>query len=442
MDKYLISPRINNQHGMHQQKKIRPAVGLTILLIYCGIFQLLAAGQLSYYFANLSADSTDNVLLVDKASQALLVLNSNGPGTIQVLDTFRITTGKLTGDKEKEGDFKTPEGIYEIRSLIQGQQLSTKYGPMAFTLNYPNFVDQLKGRNGSNIWIHGRDEEIIDRQTKGCISLENGNLLQLSQYIQLQKTQVIIIDSLNHQDCRADSEKFGMVDALIHHWLKAWEEGDSDTYASLYSTQFTTQSWRRLADYLQYKKLLDSSYIWKKIEAEKIWRLQSDSEAHIQFQQNYLCPVFYTEGTKQLIFIWADSTWKIVTEYFTATTPRYSVETSIRAFLESWKRDWETGDIEHFIQHYDSTFSAPDHAHLADYYQYKKKVFDKNPKIEVKISDIKISSSEPLEWRVTFTQDYIATNYHDHGEKTLLISGHPKEPKSFKIQKETWNAIR
>jgi len=87
---------------MHQQKQIRPAVVLTILLIYCGIFHLLVAGQLSYYFANLSADSTDNVLLVDKASQALFVLNSNSPKMIQVLDTFRITTGKLAGDKEKD----------------------------------------------------------------------------------------------------------------------------------------------------------------------------------------------------------------------------------------------------------------------------------------------------------------------------------------------------
>jgi murein L,D-transpeptidase YafK len=427
---------------MHQQKKIRPTIVLTILSIYFGIFQLLVAGQPSYYFANLSADSTDDVFLVDKASQTLFILNSNSPGTIQVLDTFRITTGKLAGDKEKEGDFKTPEGIYEISSMIQGQQLSTKYGPMAFTLNYPNFVDRLKGRNGSNIWIHGRDEEITDRQTKGCISLENGNLLRLSQYIQLHSTQVIIVDSLNHQDCQADSEKFGIIDSLFHNWLNAWEGGDSETYASLYSTQFTTQSWPRLTDFLRYKKRLDNSYTWKKIEAEKIWLMQSDSEAHINFQQNYLCPIFYTEGTKQLIFIWTDSSWKIATENFTATTPRYPVETSIRAFLDSWKRDWETGDIERFIQHYDSTFSSPEHARLADYYQYKKNIFEKTPKIEVKISDINISSSKPLEWLVIFMQDYAATNYHDHGKKTLLLNGHPKDPKSFKIQKETWDAVR
>jgi murein L,D-transpeptidase YafK len=427
---------------MHPPEKISPTIILPILLIYfCG-FQPLAAGQMSYYFANLSADSTDNVFLVDKANQALFVLTSNAPGMIQVLDTFRITTGKLAGDKEKEGDFKTPEGIYEISSMIQGNQLSPKYGPMAFTLNYPNFVDRLKGRDGSNIWIHGRDEEIIDRQTKGCISLENGNLLRLSHYIQLQKTQVIIIDSLNHQDCRADSEKFGLTDSLFHRWLKAWEEGDAETYASLYSTKFTTQSWRRLVNYLHYKKQLDDSYAWKKIEAEKVWLMQSDPEAHIYFQQNYLCPNFYTEGIKQLIFIWADSTWKIVTENFTASTPRYSVETAVRTCLDSWKRDWEIGDIERFIQHYDSTFSAPDYARLADYYQYKKNIFDKTPKIKVKIADLNITSSKPLEWQVTFTQDYTTTNYHDHGKKTLLLTGHPKDPKSFKIQKETWDAIK
>lgn len=428
---------------MHPQKKISPmTIMLPILLIWLGIYQPLAAGQLSYYFTNLSANSTDNVLLVDKASQTLFVLASNSPGTMQSLDTFRITTGKLTGDKEKEGDFKTPEGIYEISSIIQGRQLTTKYGPMAFALNYPNFIDRLKGRDGSNIWIHGRDEEITDYQTKGCISLENGNLLRLSHYIQLKHTQVIIIDSLDHQDHNADRDKFSIIDSLFYCWLKAWEEGNSTTYAGLYSKQFKTQSWQRLVDYLQYKKQLDNAYAWKKIEAEKIWLMQSDSEAQVNFQQNYLCPAFYTEGIKQLIFIWSDSTWKIATENFTATAPRQSVEICIRAFLDSWKRDWETGDIDRFIQYYDSSFTSPTHAHLNDYYQYKKNIFDRTPKIEVKISDINITSSKPLEWLVTFRQDYSAPNYHDYGKKILLLNGHPKDLKSFKIQKETWDAVR
>ncbi|MCG2717168.1 MAG: L,D-transpeptidase family protein [Candidatus Marinimicrobia bacterium] len=141
--------------------------------------------ELQLYFFNVSTDSTGNVLLADKARQMLLVLTSKDPGTIQVLDTFRITTGKVDGNKAKESDQKTPEGIYDIINFIPGSQLTDKYGPIAFVLNYPNLIDKIQNHNGSNIWIHGKDEEIIDRQTEGCISLENGNLLELSNFIQL-----------------------------------------------------------------------------------------------------------------------------------------------------------------------------------------------------------------------------------------------------------------
>nr|MBC8491925.1 L,D-transpeptidase family protein [Candidatus Neomarinimicrobiota bacterium] len=185
-----------------------------LIALYAVCTSAAYSGELQSFFYNVSADSTGNVLLVDKARQTLLVLTSNDPGTIQVLDTFRITTGKVDGEKAKEGDQKTPEGIYDIINSIPGSQLTDKYGPIAFVLNYPNLIDKIKNHNGSNIWIHGRDEEIVDRQTEGCISLGNGNLMELSNFIQLQNTPVIIFDSLYHNGDSPYHQKFPVTDSL------------------------------------------------------------------------------------------------------------------------------------------------------------------------------------------------------------------------------------
>lgn len=401
------------------------------------------ADEIELYLKNISADSVYNVLLVDKSRQRLLVLRSPAPQNVLAVDTFRITTGKVDGNKEKEGDRKTPEGIYRIISSIPGKQLPAKYGPVAFVLDYPNRVDIIQRRNGSNIWIHGRDEEIIDRQTEGCISLENGKLLALSDYIILQKTPVIIIDSLYHNGHSAAAyKKFGVLDSLVESWVASWEKGDIESFGRLISEHFKTQSWNNKTSYLQNKKNLESIYKWKDITIDQLWILQSDYEARINFQQDYLCPAFFSRGNKQLHLIWADSLWQIISEDFSSTRPRVYVSTAIDKFLDNWRSDWQSGDFKRYISHYDSSFSSRSHASLQDWSAYKKRVFAKSHNIKIDINEVSISSSRPRQWTVTFRQDYKSGNYQDHGVKKLLIEGHPLSPENFKILSEEWEPLK
>jgi len=411
-----------------------------LIVLYTVCTQAAYSGELQSYFFNVSADSTGNVLLVDKARQTLLVLTSNATGTIQVLDTFRITTGKVDGDKAKEGDQKTPEGIYDIINSIPGSQLTDKYGPIAFVLNYPNLIDKIQNHNGSNIWIHGRDEEIVDRQTEGCISLENGNLLELSHFIQLQNTPVIIIDSLYHNGNSPYPQKFSMTDSLFQIWLSSWDRGNMERYAQQYSPHFKSQSKRNLSQHISTKKQIEQLYNWKKVTASQIWILQSDHETHISFQQEYLCPRFFSRGDKKLILLWSDSTWKIISETFSASEPRIFTESAIQKFLKSWVDSWERANIEQFVSYYDSSFSASGYNTLKDWRQYKNGVFSRVKQIDVQISNIKITSPAEYRWSVSFRQNYRSENYRDHGTKTLLVTGHLKDPATFKILSETWVA--
>ena len=414
----------------------------SLLLIVCLFQNKILASEIEYYLRNFSADSVGNVLLVDKSQQRLLVLKSRAPQSVTAIDTFRITTGKIDGNKEKEGDLKTPEGIYRIISSIPGETLPPKYGPVAFVLDYPNRVDKIQKHNGSNIWIHGRDEEIVDRQTEGCISLENGKLLELSNYIKLRKTPVIIIDSLYHNGrSLSDNHKFILTDTLISQWQKSWKNGDIDALGKLISDQYKTHLHTSKRSFLSSKKYLETIYAWKEIDIDNLWLLQSDHEARINFRQDYLCPKFFSRGNKELYLIWNDSTWLIIGEEFTATLPRIDVYDAVDVFLKKWKSDWQSRDYGQFIDHYDSTFSAKKYPSFAEWSEYKKRVLAQSTKITVEIDDVSISSDIAFQWNLRFKQKYSSGNYKDVGIKTLIITGHPLEPENLKIINEEWEPL-
>ncbi|HRU93509.1 MAG TPA: L,D-transpeptidase, partial [Candidatus Marinimicrobia bacterium] len=87
---------------------------ISILVLVVIISAASLADSLFSNVLNISADSTGNVLLVDKSHQKMFVVRSNAPGALEIVKEYRITTGRRRGDKERSGDLKTPEGIYYI----------------------------------------------------------------------------------------------------------------------------------------------------------------------------------------------------------------------------------------------------------------------------------------------------------------------------------------
>ncbi len=386
---------------------------------------------------NISADSTTNVLIVDKSKQMLFVKKGGSPDSVEQFEKFRITTGKVHGNKEKEGDLKTPEGIYYIIGKISGDKLPEKYGPLALVLNYPNPVDRIFGRMGSDIWIHGRNEEIVDRQTEGCISLENNYILNLASFITINKTPVIIVDSLDNLSSSEYQQKIRVWSDIIQSWRNAWEAGNTSTYFGFYSHFFKDVSGRDLQFFKNRKKALETLYKWKKITIDHIVVLSSEYEAHVKFNQTYLCPKFYSTGVKTLTFVPVDSTWEIVKEQFISTIPRVYISESIKKFLELWKSNWESKDIERYISLYDSSFSVKGLS-LQEWEQYKRRIFSQTNKIRVNLGSPEIDSSDKMTWKVSFKQDYQSDSHNDIGQKILTVYGYPGD---FKILSEDWSTL-
>ena len=100
-----------------------------------------------------SGAAETNVVLVDKSVKRLYIarLSNNG---MEVIQEFPILTGRVDGNKIKQGDEKTPEGVYYVLSYSSGEDLVKRYGEYAliygagsFPLNYPNIVDRIEKKN-------------------------------------------------------------------------------------------------------------------------------------------------------------------------------------------------------------------------------------------------------------------------------------------------------
>ncbi len=417
---------------------IRKAFPVLLLSAWALVCPALFAGNNIAAIYNVSSDFTENIIAVDKSQQLLYVTHCDAAGSPEILKQFRITTGRVDGNKVREGDLKTPEGIYYIISRIPGDELPEKFGPLALVLNYPNDVDRLFRHTGSNIWIHGRNETIKDRQTEGCISLDNSHILDLEPYIKMFKTPVIIVDSLHFVEDRIYSENRKHWDEYLQSWAQAWEEGELDQYFDLYSQFFRDQSGATAQAFRNRKQYLDKLYAWINVDVDKILVISSDEETHIAFRQNYFCPNFYTEGQKQLVLIPENDKWKIVSETFQPSGPRINMDSAIHDFMQTWVSAWESGEIETYIALYDSAFQANKQTRQ-DWYSDKKEKFARARAIHVKCDDVAISSNSRMTWTVTFRQDYRSDNYRDLGQKTLLIHGYPGQ---IKILTEEWNSIK
>ena len=120
-------------------------------------------------------------VLIRKAERKLYLYSGE-----EVLRTMDIALGLVpVGDKEAEGDFRTPEGDYML----------TKRNPasdffLSILISYPNDEDERAARRrgedpGGQIMIHGQPNEPkhsdtyyrLTDWTEGCIALSNADMV-------------------------------------------------------------------------------------------------------------------------------------------------------------------------------------------------------------------------------------------------------------------------
>lgn len=122
-------------------------------------------------------------VLVDKSDRKLYLLQGDEP-----IRTFDIALGiRPIGDKQHEGDFRTPEGNYrlDLRNPDSEYFLSIR-------VSYPNRQDIREARArgfdpGGAIMIHGQPNEPTRSETyyrtqdwtNGCIAVSNSDMIDI-----------------------------------------------------------------------------------------------------------------------------------------------------------------------------------------------------------------------------------------------------------------------
>lgn len=197
------------------------------------------AGAIPSQFISL-APRNKHAIAVD-TSRSRLYLFKNGPNGLTLEADYYISVGKLGVEKSVEGDARTPLGVYFITSNLDPSALGDIYGTGALPLNYPNELDNKRGKTGSGIWLHGTPSAQFSRAplaTDGCVAIANPDLNEIIRTVEIRTTPVVIAKSLNWvapMSVRADSKPFE--DALAG-WQKAKSSGNLNQVLSFYSTDF------------------------------------------------------------------------------------------------------------------------------------------------------------------------------------------------------------
>ncbi|WP_051304882.1 L,D-transpeptidase family protein [Chitinilyticum litopenaei] len=240
-----------------------------------------------------------HAILVDARSSRIYVY-ANDKGVPRYVLDFYATIGKLGFDKYKEGDQRTPLGVYFVTGHLPREQLDKTYGDQAdlygvgaWPISYPNELDRTQGRTGHGIWLHGVPAATYARAplaSNGCVALSNPEMEQLAQYLQLGKTAVVIVPGIQWLDKAAWEKQREQAAATVENWRKAWAERKTSLYLNHYADAFRSDDGLNLTRWSEQKAAVNASKEWVEIELRDLSIYaagQNASQLVTSFEQDY-----------------------------------------------------------------------------------------------------------------------------------------------------------
>ncbi len=267
---------------------------------------------------NTAVRSDMMLLMVDKGSlEAKLMTWPADPTAARLLRSFRIAIGKGEGDKEREGDNRTPEGVYFAQSHINGSTLPNKYGPRAIPIDFPNPIDQISGKTGHGIWLHGveRDSRIEEAKvTEGCVAFYNADIDRLSAWLRSHQGVVVIAGDTGAVNAQPDVDR---VRERTVAWMNAWADRKIDDYMSFYAPDFRFASYD-LKSYAAYKGRVFNSYKVMSVTYDNLRVVTHPKYAVSFFNQDFQGDRHFSSIGRKILY-WekgADGDWHIKREVF------------------------------------------------------------------------------------------------------------------------------
>ena len=268
----------------------KSAMGDATDSVPASLTQLLSTSQ--YY--------SPYAFVVDKKARVLSVWQQTENGLKKVA-AFPADLGKHEGNKQNRGDAKTPEGIYFLQTRLEGAGLDFKmYGKRAFTTDYPNYFDRHQGKTGSGIWLHAVPDHVaLTRGSSGCVVVRNDVILNLTQYIRLGRTPILIQNKTEYEpvaDWQKDNAEFNQ---WLESWRSAWEKKDLDSYIAKYGNDFESMKMNK-QKWQEYKAHLNEEYHSITVHISKPSVFFANGNGIVRFLQEYTSDQHSDFGEKTL----------------------------------------------------------------------------------------------------------------------------------------------
>ncbi len=420
---------------MLQQRITHRSIACLILGMSSGLVS--AAQELPAHLYTRGVDQA-TVMLVDKATQQAQLIEVKDDQPVKFQRYTDLLFGENAGPKVQAGDKRTPEGVYQITRFLPGTELDARYGAGAFPLNYPNPIDQIEGRAGSGIWLHGRDDADLSKAvTRGCVAFTNPDILALQSKLP-DETPVILAPNVQYVAADTYANERTRLLQVLDDYLQAWEAGDFQTLEKVLHPDFTAGDKDRAA-WLARKQWIHNAVPRRAINAQAVQVLRgSDDQVMYQYTQSYCADNIYTRGTKQLYFKQQGDQLKLLTERF-SPLPTLPVDRNrVGAFLSAWLKSWNENNVAGYTRHYDAQFKDGKGRDLAAFKQYKTGIFRQRPDQQIEIENVNVTPLRGNKYRLTFTQTYSSKAYRDKGQKTLVVNACLDD---MLIEQETWKAL-
>ena len=190
------------------------------------------------------ADNEPYALIVDSSMSRLYVYKNMGAEPPQLVSDYYATQGKQGVYKNKEGDQRTPIGVYFIDGAVK-QKLPDLYGGGALNMDYPNAWDRRLGRTGHGIWLHGTPRDTFARApyaSDGCVVVSNPDLDKIFALPTAGSMPIVVLDKLEFKPTSTIANDRVQFNELLDQWrgasLLSLNKDGQQELAARYSNDF------------------------------------------------------------------------------------------------------------------------------------------------------------------------------------------------------------
>lgn len=244
--------------------------------------------------APIYSDSTPGRLVgVDKKKRTFNFFEKKSP--LRLRYSYPCVTGQIPGDKMQVNDLRTPEGVYFVEYKIASGLDFKEYGGIAYTLNYPNPVDRLRGKTGHGIWIHSKGFELVP--TKGCVAINLRHIAEVGPSL-LPGTPVVLAEEISTA-AKADNGTLARLRGLMSEWSKAWASRSARLF-EFYDPEAYSKATENFDAFRLNKERLFRILTFIKIYNREIHALEGPGYWVTWSEQFYTASNLSTEGVRRL----------------------------------------------------------------------------------------------------------------------------------------------